>query len=311
MIGQPEDPYAIWLTDYESPVEWSLWGTFQPAVVSRGTVTCKIGLEPTALDITWSPKIPRTFGVTTATANPMQLAQIGFYDNWPVRVWLVFMPTPGDANTLGTCELFGGKVGSISVDRTGIKFNVNSLLYVVNQDVPQNTVEMTNTLASFLGAQPPAGFAQVPRFDVSTGIAQSTTKIYADCTNFAGMTWPLNTFQNGFMIFDSGTLEGFWSAIGSSDEPTITAHVYNEFVVYTPLSVGAIAGRYVLCEYEIPDRSIGDDGVLRIPLCARPNSSNLTGPMSCSKQSHGRAHLTGRWRGSKAAERIASRSQPR
>ena len=84
LIGYPEDPFALYLTDYESPVLWSLYGTFQPAVVTRGTVSSKVGLEVTSLEINYSPKYPRTFGVTTATANPMQLAQAGFYDNWPV-----------------------------------------------------------------------------------------------------------------------------------------------------------------------------------------------------------------------------------
>jgi hypothetical protein len=234
LIGHPEDPFALWLTDYESPVLWSLYGTFLPAVVSRGSVTTKIGLDATSLDISWTPKTPWSFGATTASASPIQLAQQGFYDNWPVYVWNVYMPTPGDANTLGCSQLFGGIIGSTSVDRSGIKFTVNSFLYVLNTDIPGNVIEMTNTLASFLGMQPPAGFSTVPTFEVSTGIAQSPSVIYSDCLNPSGHVWAGNTFTNGFLIFITGTLAGYWAAIGQSEDPTVAGHQYNQFTVYNP-----------------------------------------------------------------------------
>ena len=236
LIGHPEDPYALWLTDYEAPVDWSLYGIFQPAVVKRGTVSSKIGLEVTSLDITYSPKTPRTFGVTVATANPMQFAQQGFYDNWPVYVWTVFMPTPGDANTLGCCELFGGRVATTTVDRTGIKWQVESFLNVVNLDVPPNMIEMTNALASFLGAQPPTGFANVPQFVIVAGggIFNSPSEFFATSSNYPGQTWSNNTFANGFVVFTSGSLSGYWSAIGSSGHYQPVSTDYNQFNVYTP-----------------------------------------------------------------------------
>src|SRR5450759_536101 len=71
LIGQAEDPYSLWLTDNESDLVWSFWGTFVRAVVSRGTVSSKIGLESTSMDLSYSPAMPRTFGSTTATMNPL------------------------------------------------------------------------------------------------------------------------------------------------------------------------------------------------------------------------------------------------
>lgn len=231
LIGHAEDPFALWLTDYESPLTWSLYGTFQPAVVTRGTIKSKIGLESTSLDIFYSPKYPRTFGITTATASPMQLAQLGFYDNWPVRVWTVFMPTPGDANTLGTCELFGGIVGDTKVDRTGISLTVNSFLYVMDQSIPPNVIEMTNTIASVSGAIPPAGLTVVPTFTVPPATTVSTSSFSGQCLGpTPGQIFSNNAFAQGYMVFTSGTLQGFWSAVSSN----FSAGGFNAFTVYTP-----------------------------------------------------------------------------
>ena len=238
LIGQAEDPYSLWLTDNESDLVYSFWGTFVHAVVSRGTVSSKIGLESTSLDISYSPALPRTFGATTATANPMQLAQQGFYDNWPVRCWTAFLPTPGDSNTLGACELFGGIIGNTKVDRTGIKFQVNSFLYVTDRQIPPNTIEATNTLASFLGAIPPAGLAAVPTFNVAT-VGTSTTSFSATCDSpTPGQIFSNNVFQQGFLVFTSGSLEGFWSAVAANS----SGAGENIFQVYTPFIAPPQAG---------------------------------------------------------------------
>ncbi len=216
LIGQPEDPYALWLTDADVDLVYSFWGTFVHAVVRRGAVTTKIGLESTSMDLFFSPALPRTFGTTTATASPLQLAQMGFYDNWPVRCWTAYLPTPGDANTLGASELFGGIIGSTRVDRSGISWSVNSFLYVTDTQIPPNTIEGTNTQASFLGAIPPAGLTVVPTFHVAT-LGTSTTSFSAICDSpTAFQIFSNNAFQGGFLVFTSGTLEGFWSAVAAN-----------------------------------------------------------------------------------------------
>ena len=69
LIGEPEDPMAIWITNWESPLSWPCWGTFQPAVIQRDTVTSEIGLKVASLNITWSPALT-AFGTSIATANP-------------------------------------------------------------------------------------------------------------------------------------------------------------------------------------------------------------------------------------------------
>src|SRR5206468_2295813 len=92
LIGEADDPAAVWLTDWESPLLWSCWGTFQSTVIKRGPVTSQIGLEVESLDLTWSPRNSAATA-SVATASPYQLARIGHYDNKRVRAWRCLMPS--------------------------------------------------------------------------------------------------------------------------------------------------------------------------------------------------------------------------
>lgn len=105
LIGEPEDPYAIWLTDWESPLRWRPWGTFLPSVIRRAEVDSHIGLDVSALKCDWAPKNV-TPGNTIPTASPYQLAQYGFYDNWTFRSWTVYMPV--GAMNVSQVALSGG-----------------------------------------------------------------------------------------------------------------------------------------------------------------------------------------------------------
>jgi hypothetical protein len=239
LIGEADDPLALWLTDWESPLSWPHWGVFQSAVIARDTVTSAIGLNVESLAVTWSPK-PSAFAATISAANPFQLARMGYYDNWRVRVWTVYMPTPGDANTFGCSELFGGRIADTTLDRGVIKFSVNSFLDVVNQMVPNNVIELLNTAAAYAGATPPPGFAHVPQFDVIDG--STTTQVVGDQTYpVAHSILGTNNVKGGYLVFNGGpgtTLGGVWSAIQQNIlVSTGGIHVvnYNQFILYAPL----------------------------------------------------------------------------
>lgn len=243
LLGEPEDPASIRLTDYETPLLYQLYGTFQRANITRGRITSKIGLEVSNTTIKWTPP----YSVITNNVNtttPHHLASLGFYDNWPVRMWTVYMPTPGDTNTYGCSELFGGRIASSKVDRGSIEFKVNSFLDVVNQYVPTNTIELLNTLAGYRGAVPPSGLSVVPQFNVHAG--SSATQVYGDCTSpTPGQIFSDNTFQNGFLVFNSpigNTLGRVWASIISSQGPTVGGVQVNDFVLYQPLPWPPTAG---------------------------------------------------------------------
>jgi hypothetical protein len=248
LIGDIENPLSQWLTNYESPLVWSWFkssayigpqlgsyaGTFNPAVIKRGTVGTKLGLEVTTMDLTWSPP-PPTLTQSIATASPYQLARIGYYDNWVVKSWRCMMPTPGDANTFGCRELFGGRIEGRSVARGAIKFTVSSFLDIVNQMVPVNVVELTNTPAGFSGGTIPASLAATPKLNVVEG--GTTTVIFAQsqAPNF-NLVYADHSLQRGYLLFlPGGTLSMYAAAIQDNFHETVGGVIYNQIILFSAL----------------------------------------------------------------------------
>lgn len=239
LIGEPDNPQSIWMTDCQSggPVIYNPWGTFYQADIKRGNITTKIGLEVQQATVTWVPA-NRTFTQVTDTMSPLQLAQLHFYDNWPVRIWKMFQPTKGDLNTLGGCEWFGGRVGSCTIGRDGIQFTVRSFLDVVSQKVPANVIESTSTLAGYTGVTVPPEDPSIPIFQCFPG--STTTQIIADCiTPTFHKIYAFNRFVAGYLRFLSGagaTLAGVWSAIGTNNQFTDgNGNTHSLFGIYSPL----------------------------------------------------------------------------
>jgi len=221
LIGRAEDPNAIWLTNHETPLLYTPYGTFLPAVVSRDKVTAKVGLESSTMSITWAPG-NQVSTANTGTTSPFQRAAQHFYDNWPVLVLRCFMPTPGDANTLGCTVWWGGRVHTAKVKRNSLVFSCKDYLDVLSQKVPSTVVEATNTLASSAAVTLPTSPAGLPVFKCYTGSSENL--IIADCISpSAGNIYAGNVFAGGYMVFLAGsgaTLAGFWSAIGNNGEYT-------------------------------------------------------------------------------------------
>lgn len=219
LIGEADDPAALWLTDYESPLLWSAWGTFLTTVITRGSVSSKIGLEAESLDLSWSPK-NEVLTTSIATASPYQLARMGYFDNKRVRVWRCVMPTPGDANTFGAYELFGGFIGQVEPTRGSIKFSVNSYMYVLNQKVPSGVIEVTDTLASYTGFTKPNSFSEIPQFAIFAG--STANVLVCDQVTPTALAIPANDVLNdAFVVFNGGagaTLQGQYGIIGRNTE---------------------------------------------------------------------------------------------
>ena len=237
LIGDPEDPSALFLTDHEGPVLYNPWGTFHPAVITRDSIACKVGLSIQQTSLTWTPG-NLDFTASVATASPLQRARAHLYDYVPVRIWKCFMPTPGDANTLGCCEWFGGRVADVSIARNGLVFTVSSFLDVVTQKVPANVIESTSTLAGYTAASLVAGETSQPTF--VTYIGSSNTNVIADCLSPTPyQVYSGGAFDTGYMVFLDGpgaTLAGVWSAIGNNgayDDGNVNHH--SVFALYSPL----------------------------------------------------------------------------
>lgn len=240
IIGPPDNPYSLFMTDYETPLSYQLYPqkNFSPAVVTRGNIKCKIGLDSDSVDLTWSPG-PNTYSNTVASANPRTLAMQGYYDNWPVLMLAAFMPTPGDVNTLGCAITFAGMIASTNVDREKIYWTVNSNMVLLDQQVPTNVIEATNSLANYGAATPPTGFTTIPQFTTFTG--STDTIIYGDVLPPYGTAhiFTTNVFQGGYLIFIPGTgstLSAFWGSI-AGNQLFMDGHGnnHNQFEIYQPL----------------------------------------------------------------------------
>ena len=278
IIGPPESPKSLWMTSHEAPVVYTPYGKFNPAIFTRDQVKAQIGLDVQSLALKWTPGSSPQASATanTGTASPYQLAANHFYDNWPVLILRAFMPTPGDADTLGCAEWFGGRVQNCEVGRAGIKFNIKSFLDVVNQKVPTTVVETTNTLASTLAVSLPPGDSSIPVFSC---IAPSTeTYIVADCLSpTANRIYPGDLFSGGYMVFLAGagaTLAGAWSAIGQNGE-WVDGHGnhHSQFIIYNPLPwppTPAVDTFYVSKAAPI---NLGDENFYGFPYVPAPTSA--------------------------------------
>lgn len=236
LIGEADDPLALFLTNWPSPLFWSQFGAFNSAVISRSAITSEIGLEAKSCDVTWSPTNV-TFTDSIPTTSPYELARLGIYDNRRVRIWRTFMPTAGDADTYGACEWFGGVVGSVEVTRAQIKFAVQNYAYVFDQKVPTGVIEVTNPLASYTGGTPPAGMSVMPMFEVVAG--STATVIYGDCitSGFSGHIFTDDELDDGYLVFSAGgTLAGLYSVIARNSEYIDGGGGHhNAFQIYSPM----------------------------------------------------------------------------
>jgi len=133
------------LTSYPSPLKWDYRGTFVPAEVQRGSVESKIGLQADSLNVTWSPKdsdVLATDGLGNTVLSAIQGFGRGIFDNGIVELWRCVMPAIGDANTLGACLMFSGRIGNIDPDR----LNVNGGAIALGHPLGCTGAKLTTTL---------------------------------------------------------------------------------------------------------------------------------------------------------------------
>src|SRR4029077_11926499 len=190
------------------------------------------------------------FGTTAATANPYQKVQTGVYDNWRFRLWRTVMPTPGDANTYGACELFGGRIANSKVERGKISFSIQSFLDVVNQQVPPNVIELNNTLTNFAGATPVVSDSETVIAQFAAVAGSTVTSILANCTApTASKIYGTNKFQRGYMVWNSGsTLAGYLSPIARKQHSA----GHSQCIVYAPFPWAPTAGDTFYCSIQPP-----------------------------------------------------------
>lgn len=265
LIGDLTDTAADFLTDWETSLCWPIKGTFKPSVISRGSITSQVGLEVDHLELKWSPA-QGTPGNTIATATKYQLAQMGFYDHKEFHLFRAPMDIPGDVNTMGATEYFGGWVAHTRVEEGQITFTIESFLNVLGRKIPLNTIASTSMLAGYSGATPVLvdGETNIPRFSIVAG--SRSTVLLADCLSpTAAKIYGNNKLARGYVYFDSGSLKGVWSAIGTNSNYNAGAGVHhNQIQIYSPLPWPPAVGDTFYVSTQRPPLA-GDYAFLYVP----------------------------------------------
>jgi hypothetical protein len=264
-------------------------GTFIPSVTQRDKIATKIGLEVASVGFSYSPSNRDFITNSIQGTSPIKLAYEGYYDLKPLKIWRTFMPTDGDANSLGATPYFGGRISSSVTGRDWIKFTANSFLEVINQKVPANVIENTNPIASYAGAHPPPGFSTIPTFKVVTGSDQQV--LILDCINFPGHIFTFDVFKFGWCMFDfpsSGhpneSLGGFFSVVGQNEDYIDgLGYHHNKVSLFAPLpwppTPDSPSGAGDTCFVSAPfpiDSSDGTLGVDNFPFPNVPSPESAT-----------------------------------
>jgi hypothetical protein len=239
--GQPMGKTFL-LTDYPSPLQWSWKGSFVPAVISRGEVESKIGLESQSLDITWSPRDADILASISDTLGDRRLTALqgfgaGCFDNAIVEVWRCVMPTAGDCDTLGACLLFAGRIGDITPDRLKVAMSVVSRLDALNAQLPTNLIEPTNIYTQYSTGRLLPTTPQY--FEVQEGSTRNTLQAIA--TMWSGVDVPDGAYDDGYIVLQTGAQAGTYRSIRK--QVTVSSGVF-VFYLYEDLPLLATPGAY-------------------------------------------------------------------
>ena len=220
----------VLLAQSDRPLTWSHIGTFVPGRFRRGEIESKAGLETITMDLDWDLSDADLFFAPSITQ--LQAFERGLWDAGWINVYRAVMPVPGDCDTFGAMQIFGGRIAEIAqLSRVGVRLKVNSLLELLDLNVPTNLIEPTNVQCEYGIGQPPAGLSALPVFSAVDG--SSTSMLLGDCISpNAGQVFDSDIFNFGYIRFVSGTSLGQIFRTVRMSRPY---NGHNSFYFYDPL----------------------------------------------------------------------------
>ena len=222
------------LTPSDRPLRWSHKGTFLPANIVRGAVESKISLDTISLEMDW---YPAAGAVIYGSLGMLQSFAHGLWDNATVSLWRLIMPTLGDGDTYGACEMFSGRVAQHTFTRMGVHLTINSATELFDQQLPPNVIEASDPQARYGTGQPPAGLTSVPAFAAVAGSTASV--VLADETSpNASQIFGDDTFDFGYLWGTGGANTGIFRTIRRQDSYA----EHNRFYLYQPFPFPVGAG---------------------------------------------------------------------
>ena len=210
-------PFAapLLLCDWSSALIWSVLGKFQKAVIQHSGIETTIGLEAQEVTLDWSVNgqtLLYASDGTTPLEDYYSAFREGLFDHSQVRIWRAYMPTPGDANSLGVVLQFAGRIGDSTTDSLGVHLSVTSALEVLNRKIPPNLIENANINAAWLLSTNPVTMVAQP----GSSPQQLFCKVQGDPTR----TFEPGVFRYGHVYFPppagAGELAGRYRQIQDS-----------------------------------------------------------------------------------------------
>lgn len=136
------------LTDYDVPLTVGANTYLSNAIIERGSLTQRVGLDPDTLDLKVSPQGDAIAAPTVNGLPFLQAVKLGFLDSARVTMYKVFMQkttnTDGSlpTNTSGEAVTwFKGRVSDASAGRQTASIVVQSDLALLNVSMPRNIVQ--------------------------------------------------------------------------------------------------------------------------------------------------------------------------
>jgi uncharacterized phage protein (TIGR02218 family) len=192
-------------------------------IIERSSIRIVIGVEVDTLDVTVKADNSAT---SYFSGTPfIQVVHNGGLDGARIKLERVFMGTPGDTSA-GTVLLFEGRVADVECSRTMARLKVNSDLELLNIQMPRNLYQ-------------PGCIHNL--YDTGCGLTKSSWAVggaVSSVLNYtgvaSGLSQPDGYFDNGVLIFNSGT--------NAQVRRTVKKYAAGIFTFSTPLKVLPSAG---------------------------------------------------------------------
>lgn len=196
------------LTDYDLPLTVLGNVYLSNAVIKRGTIDQQVGLGVKSLSLDISPQDDAVTPLTVSGLPATEAVRLGMFDRARVRMYKVFMQSPGagqlPTNTHDEAVLWwSGIVAEADSSRMAIHLSADSDLQGLNVQMPRNVIQTGCTHSLF---DPGCTLAQASYTTAGAVSATGPNSIASFTTNLSAAD---GYFALGIVTFTSGANAGF------------------------------------------------------------------------------------------------------
>ncbi len=216
----------IYATSGQAPVEFlSNW--YYPSKYGaweRGKVPCKVAFTPESVQMELTVKADSTILYPGTSTPLMKTVTAGLFDKALVKVYTLFWALTESVYAgiaRGYLTTFVGEITDLEqTGRSQVKFNVTSMDFILNLNMPRNLIQSSCrwTLFDYGCSLLRSNFA---KSESAASGSTATVLVLSDTSN--PTWWNANmTFAQGSLLFTGGQNNGLWASIKSQNTATGT-----------------------------------------------------------------------------------------